>query len=188
MKNSKLGLTLIEVMAVLVVLVVIALICFPVFACGCASPGTACMSNIKQSGLSVTMYIDDNNDRFPEASTWIDRLKPYSKNEGIFQDREGVKDGSYGYAFRKTASSIDLAEIRSPAEFIIVFDSTLMGRNATSELWSLPHPGRHKGADIVCFADGHAKRLSLGDESKPDQVSPLQKALVADDNAGPHLR
>jgi len=146
------------------------------------------MSNAKQSGFAAAMYIDDNDNRFPEAEIWIDRLKPYSKSEGIFQDIEGIKKGSYGYAFRKSASSIDQAEIKNPTEFVIVFDSSLMGRNATSELWSLPHPGRHKGADTVCFADTHAKRLSLGDESKPDQVSPMQKALIADDYAGPFAK
>jgi hypothetical protein len=179
---------MLEVFAGLVVLGIAALIFFPVFACACGggSKSTICMSNLKQSGLAVAMYANDYDERYPKAEVWIDRLMPYSKSDRIYQDVEGIKVGTYGYAFRKTASSINQDNIPNQAAFIILFDSSLTGRNATSELWSLPHPGRHKGGDTVCFADFHAKRFSLGDESKPDQVSPLQTALIADDNAGPN--
>lgn len=131
------------------------------------------------------MYASDFDNRLPRSDAWMDRLMPYAANERIFHDIEGIKKGEFGYAFRKSASTLNLEVLKDQAAFVMVFDSSLKERNATSELWSLPNPGRHAGGDNLCFADSHVKRLKLADDTNLVNPSPMQTALIADDNAGP---
>jgi prepilin-type N-terminal cleavage/methylation domain-containing protein/prepilin-type processing-associated H-X9-DG protein len=60
------GFTLIELLVVIAIIAILAAILFPVFA-RAREKGqrTACLSNMKQVSLGLTMYSDDNNDRLP---------------------------------------------------------------------------------------------------------------------------
>ena len=63
----KKGFTLIELLVVIAIIAILAALLFPVFAQAKASAKkTACTSNLKQQGLSMQMYIDDNDDRMPD--------------------------------------------------------------------------------------------------------------------------
>lgn len=61
MKNA---FTLIEILVVIVIIAILAAILFPVFSQAKeAAKSTACLSNMKQIGLSTVMYQNDNNDQ-----------------------------------------------------------------------------------------------------------------------------
>lgn len=64
--RSKQGFTLIELLVVIAVIAILAAILFPVFGSAKKRAYQAtCNSNMKQIGLAMLMYIQDNNDRFP---------------------------------------------------------------------------------------------------------------------------
>jgi len=125
------------------------------------------------------MYADDNDGHFPTAWSWMNRIFDYTKNESLCRDYEGVSKGGYGYAFRSSASSLSEADIASPPHFVLIFDSILTDRNASSEPWSLPNPGRHHGLDSIAFADGHAKQFA----NPSFGISGLDKILRDDSHA-----
>jgi prepilin-type processing-associated H-X9-DG protein len=61
----------------------------------------ACVSNLKQLGLAVTLYADDYGDYLPQAATqdglgWQDRLVPYLKNMGVI-----AASNPTGYEYRR---------------------------------------------------------------------------------------
>jgi len=150
-------------------------------------PQSICMVNLKQLGLGSLMYSGDNNDRWPNPAYWMDQIRPYIKTEEILRDSEGVPPGGYGYAFRNNASISEAQSFNAAAQFALIFDSTLLGRNAHSELWSLPQEGRHKAwdgfvKDNVVFADGHGHSFStqLG-SSVGGQLSQLQAMQAEND-------
>lgn len=100
--------TLIELLVVIAILAILAAILFPVFAQARSRARTSvCISNNRQLGLAVGMYLQDNNEMFPTQSdhpygispvnsvmpyapedgrvdsTWMGGLRPYTSGIGV---------------------------------------------------------------------------------------------------------
>ena len=143
-------------------LVLVALL-LPMTACGCkmASKGAAGLSNVKQQALGMILYTEDNGDRYPSRVAWMDRIKPYVKEERVFHDPEGPK-AAYGYAFNAALSGAKSP--KAPETVPMVYDSVNPTRNASDLVTSLPKPGRHgskeRPRNTVGYADGHARGVA----------------------------
>jgi prepilin-type N-terminal cleavage/methylation domain-containing protein/prepilin-type processing-associated H-X9-DG protein len=110
-KQNKHGFTLIELLVVVTIISILAAILFPIFARARENARRAsCMSNLKQAGLGVMMYVQDNDEHYPfnrqarntldpswslttvpsgdfaTTSTlyWQPFLQPYTKSEQMF--------------------------------------------------------------------------------------------------------
>lgn len=69
--------TLIELLVVIAIIAILAAILFPVFArAKKAAKQTTCISNLKQIGSSISIYMADYDDLFPHAIDPIDRVQP----------------------------------------------------------------------------------------------------------------
>lgn len=89
------GFTLIELLVVIAIIAILAAILFPVF--GRARENarrSSCQSNLKQMALSLTQYIQDYDEKYPNLSTgagapgpygWVDTMQPYIKSMQIVQ-------------------------------------------------------------------------------------------------------
>ena len=101
-----------RLIGVFVILVVIAAILFPVFAKvrGGSHHGN-CASNMKQLGLALAQYVQDNDETMPNISdtsgnnTWRTAIYPYVKSMGVYQcpareisDHDANPIGVDGYA------------------------------------------------------------------------------------------
>lgn len=96
--------TLIELLVVIAIIAILAAILFPVFAqAKSAAKKTACLSNMRQLGIALTMYRDDNDGTVfffahdvdpsrvqplvPFGATrdnrWWNQIQPYTKNRDI---------------------------------------------------------------------------------------------------------
>src|SRR5216684_722695 len=93
------GFTLIELLVVIAIIAILAAILFPVFAMAREKARQAsCLSNQKQLGTAMSMYIQDYDERFPNwrtlvpvspdhpngKITWVENMQPYSKNKKIW--------------------------------------------------------------------------------------------------------
>jgi prepilin-type N-terminal cleavage/methylation domain-containing protein/prepilin-type processing-associated H-X9-DG protein len=83
---KKRGFTLIELLVVIAIIAILAAILFPVFAKAREKARqAACLSNVKQLGLAMMMYVDDNDSTYPpifsiasgEFLIWQDLISPY---------------------------------------------------------------------------------------------------------------
>jgi len=97
MKEFK-GFTLIELLVVIAIIAILAAILFPVFAQAREKARqSTCLSNMKQIGLAITMYIEDYDQTYPTAYRykngassangyihWSGATQPYIKNWKIF--------------------------------------------------------------------------------------------------------
>ncbi len=105
MKRNRTGFTLIELLVVIAIIAILAAILFPVFAkARDQARRTSCLSNIKQLGLGILMYVQDYDETFmttqnglggdypgwdPYCGTWVGFrswvriIQPYVKNKQL---------------------------------------------------------------------------------------------------------
>lgn len=127
--SNKRGFTLIELLVVIAIISILAAILFPVFARARESARRAsCMSNLKQIGLGIMMYVQDYDETYPKNSYgsgevlpcpaqtsascgafWPLRIYPYVKSVQVFNcPSDTVKwNGRYG------TNGLDLAHLIS---------------------------------------------------------------------------
>ncbi|BCM88399.1 hypothetical protein IAD21_00230 [Abditibacteriota bacterium] len=106
-REGRRGFTLIELLVVIAIIAILAAILFPVFARARESARrTSCVSNVKQLGVGMQMYVQDFDNSFPPrlpdpaagspypckpcrtdmgtSTTWINLAQPYVKSQQLF--------------------------------------------------------------------------------------------------------
>lgn len=182
------GFTLVELLVVIGIIVILAAILFPVFAHAReAARKGACLSNQRQLGAAVSMYIQDHDERFPQTHPtatpwtfvddeitievpWRDLIEPYTRSAGLFGCRSdaGFPDWhptSYapnGY----TVYGACLAEVLRPTEMIYTAELESGGLIDDFSPWtgraalaSDLATTRHSGGAVYLFVDGHTQWL-----------------------------
>ncbi|HIE50459.1 MAG TPA: prepilin-type N-terminal cleavage/methylation domain-containing protein [Armatimonadetes bacterium] len=132
-RSHQRGFTLIELLVVIAIIAILAAILFPVFAKAREKARlTTCISNLKQLGNALMMYVQDYDEMFPVANQdsedypagthqahltggrgngplWlVDVLAPYHKNDQLFHCPtldDPVKRNAQGLIYADTAGS-----------------------------------------------------------------------------------
>lgn len=150
--------------------------------------GTSCLNNLKQIGLAVRMYADDNQDFFPGSShqtnSWFTSIQPYLANTNINRcpkDTDLSRRHSYAIndfltAHPAGAAHLDFSKMTSitdPTETFYMTES--LPNTGTSDHYHFANEEeggyqaesfqsqvdvrRHLGAANYLFADGHVDMI-----------------------------
>jgi prepilin-type N-terminal cleavage/methylation domain-containing protein len=119
--------TLIELLVVIAIIAILAAILFPVFAqAKLAAKKTQALSNVKQLGLAIQMYIGDSDDRYlpafaPPATgdwgtdafgyspLWDLKVQPYVKSINLFTSPADGKGGKVNVGMEWAGTNISFA-------------------------------------------------------------------------------
>ncbi|MBC8065233.1 MAG: hypothetical protein H7Y17_10410 [Chlorobia bacterium] len=131
--------------------------------------GPLCLQNLRALAAAQAMYSVDNMGSLP-AADWMDASLPYlKKNVGaigcpVARDK---KNDDYGFAMNEAFVGKPMVVATSDGDTPLIFDSTLLSRNAVGPLSTLPEKGRHLQPDTdpefdtwknnVAFANGSAR-------------------------------
>jgi prepilin-type N-terminal cleavage/methylation domain-containing protein/prepilin-type processing-associated H-X9-DG protein len=137
--------TLIELLAVIAIISILASILFPVFARARENARRAgCLSNMKQIGLGVMMYVQDYDEKYPPSAYdtaasdvsayWFGFIQPYIKSTQVFQCPSSGStsrfDRNYGanqnlFTYKPNGSSVNvvsMAAVASTSKTYMIMD------------------------------------------------------------------
>ena len=144
---AKGGYTLVQLLVTLLILGIIASILVPIFASRgeVRAPSAYCRSNLKQLGLAMLQYAQDNNERFPPiaihavaSSTdsfskqpygWADAIQIYARNTEALQcpsekvtvsSKDATQSGYADYWFNTNLNALSLKKMSSPQEIFLL--------------------------------------------------------------------
>jgi len=141
--------TLIELLVVIAIISILAAILFPVFAkVREKARQTTCTSNLKQLGLALMQYNEDNDEAFPcgalgrtvplRAIGWASEIYPYVKSTGVYtcpdDSFRGPAGSTVSYAMSLSASDHALSGFNSPTKSVLLHEVTGTDANIT-KLW-----------------------------------------------------
>ncbi len=73
------------------------------------------VSNLKQSSISLHIYAQDSDGRFPEVQGWMDAALEYSGSRDVFRDLEAgkLRPDEYGLAFYKDLDLVEMTALEN---------------------------------------------------------------------------
>jgi len=183
LRPSSKGFTVVELLIVVAIMLILSAMLWPVIL---QARGRAllvsCMSNLRQIHTAVTLYTQDNSDRYPvidpSGNGWITAISPYASTDAnIRHCPAGTPLSRLNYSVNPYRSgSLVAASDRADVSHIIWagdgFENPttgqvqpLFGSAATSFLKEVPGgiSLRHGGQAVFVFLDGSAKSLKRTD-------------------------
>ena len=158
------GFTLIELLVVIAIIALLAAILFPVFSAAREKARmTSCMNNQRQLVTALLMYVQDNGNKFPPATTVWSGLGLPTK---VYQCPSVSKSAgtTFNYGYGSGFGGMALGDLQKPSSTVVFADILKSGSNNDNILYS---PGdidiRHNGHQsfIVAAADGHVVTVTI---------------------------
>src|SRR5215212_3495027 len=119
-RARQLGFTLIELLVVIAIIAILAAILFPVFAQARESARqTACLSNMKQIGSGMMMYLQDYDERLP-AADWGNAFKGPPFTVFAFQNGAGAGPPTWADVFQPYVKNLNFMKCPSDTSGTVI--------------------------------------------------------------------
>jgi len=112
----------------------------------------AALRRLRSISTAADLYMGDYDDVVPAANLWMDGMEPYTTDPNIFVS-PAVDPADYGFALNSAAAGRSRSSLDEQATQLI-FDSTVLARNATAPVSTQPNPGRYNGSNGILYLDG----------------------------------
>jgi len=109
-------------------------------------------------GVAVTQYAQDHKDHFPDAGRWEQEVAPYFNASAgdIIHPAPPIGGTPRRFSLNPALSGKTLAQIASPADIWMFYESVAQTPSASDDLDNWPDPKRDGGqVYAVVYGDGH---------------------------------
>ena len=184
MLHRRRGFTLIELLVVIAIIAILAAILFPVFARAREKARqSSCLSNVKQIGLGMLMYVQDYDERFPTLyhgesprTDVVMKIDPYIMNLNIWDCPSAAREtrkpnysslNQWSYGYNRRFNYRRLATVVRPADIVMFADATM-------DSW---------GTGRLYGSDGHSGDAPMVVNGYNQHIADLDFAGVIADNS-----
>ena len=117
---------------------------------------TACQDQLRRLGRAFQMYAAASEDILPQATTWVDQMRPFLPAGGSLHCRADTGEG-ISYAMNSNLAGKKRGQIANPSNTPLLYESTLHTANpaGAGEGWSAP--AFHPGGNMVLYVDGSVR-------------------------------
>ena len=152
------------------------------------APTKQCLTNLKDIGTVLNLYIGDNAGTFPPAASWVDGLgDQYAENLSSFvcpgarptaeqlQQLHGERGLPIGYSLFRPLGGANSRLIATPEKTPWVFDSSEIRPNSAADVaaFSFRHAGKNAN---VLFCDGHSVSVTAAPAIPHPLMKPADEA------------
>jgi hypothetical protein len=117
-----------------------------------------CQSNLRQIAFGLKLYLQDYDEKYPPADKWCDVMRPYVKNEAVFNCPATI-DGKLGYAMNWKLSRTPATKVANPGYTVLIYEASTLAWNQCSDGADLAfrHTQRETIGANYAYTDGHIK-------------------------------
>jgi prepilin-type N-terminal cleavage/methylation domain-containing protein len=174
------GFTLIELLVVIAIIAILAAILFPVFARAREKARqNTCLNNQRQIAIAVSMYVQDNNEKFfpdPKTQAWANYLTNYN-GPGIYDCPTLTGTGmntAPEYGFNSNLFGKSLGKVGSPTQAIMLIDLAKKAFKNNYSISSATAPtdidARHNNSFVSAQCDGSVKIVTIPVGKTPTDI------------------
>ena len=175
-QSSRQGFTLIELLVVIAIIAILAAILFPVFSKAREKARQAkCTSNLKQLGLAVTIYTQENDETLPAATDAM-FTGTLALPEKVLRCPNSTQANGYVYNYELSDASLGMFDANADAVLLVAdgqLDSmadaaTLAGGGITTPVKNVAYvaqdfANRHGGKMLQAYLDTHVELRGIAD-------------------------
>ena len=117
---------------------------------------SACQDQLRGLAHAFQMYAAASEDILPQASTWVDQIRPFLP-EGISLHCSADTAEGISYAMNSNLGGKKRGQIANPSNTPLLYESTLHTTNPAGAGEGWPAPAFHAGGNMVLYADGSVR-------------------------------
>jgi len=136
-----------------------------------------CSDRAAALAKAMKQYADDNGGVFPEASKWVDQIRPYLKDATVLKCPFDTTERQTSFAMNRALSGQPLPSGIDLAHIVVIYESNNSSNSPSGDGSDVPATPHHVWRNAFGFADGHGALLSSA-EAKLTSAGDAQKAPI----------